>query len=92
MDLPPILFQNYRGILLAHLPIHETSDEKLWKNSYFAIFENEPEMTLRPNIKNFLNLKVSFGPHNNLTQNESIFKENSCLKTAVCISGSTSKL
>ena len=58
MDLPPILLQNYRGILLAHLPIYETSDEKLWKNSNFAKFENEPEMTLRPNIKDFLNFKA----------------------------------
>ena len=92
MDHPPILFQNIRGIELAHFSRYWTRDKKLWQNSIFAIFENEPEMTLRPNIKNFLNLKVSFGPHNNLTQNESIFKENSCLKTAVCISGSTSKL
>ena len=54
MDLPPISFQNLRGIELAHLPIYETSDKKLWQNSILAIFENEPEMTVGPEIKKIL--------------------------------------
>ena len=58
MDLPPILFQNYRGFALAHFPIYWISDEKLWQNSIFAIFENEPEMSLGPKIKKTLKFKV----------------------------------
>ena len=78
MDLPPILFQNYKGILLAHLLIHETSDEKLWQNSIFAIFENEPEMTLGPKIKKISKFKVYLGQNNNLTPNEYTDKLNNC--------------
>ena len=58
MDLPPILFQNLRGIELAHLSIYGTSDKKLWQNSILAIFENEPEMTVGPEINKILKLKV----------------------------------
>ena len=58
MDLPPILFQNIRGIELAHFPIYWTSNKKLWQNSIFAIIENEPEMTLGPKIKKTLKFKV----------------------------------
>ena len=58
MDLPPILFQNLRGIELPHLSIYRTSDKKLWQNSILAIFENEPEMTVGPKIKKLRKFKV----------------------------------
>ena len=58
MDLPPILFQNIRGIELAHFSRYWTRDKKLWQNSIFAIFENEPEMSLGPKIKKTLKFKV----------------------------------
>ena len=54
------------------------------------MYENEPEMTLRPNIKDFLNFKAQLGPNNNMTPNEFINKENNCLEAAVFISGCTS--
>ena len=58
MDLPPILFKNLRGIKLAHLSIYRTSDKKLWQNSILAIFENEPEMTVGPEIKKIPKFKA----------------------------------
>ena len=54
------------------------------------MYENEPEMTLRPNIKDFLNFKAQLGPNNKMTPNEYINKENNCLEAAVFISGCTS--
>ena len=51
MGLPPISFQNIRGIELAHFRMYWTSDKELWQNSIFAIFENKPEVTLGPKIK-----------------------------------------
>ena len=90
MDLPPFLFQNFKGSVLAHFLIYQISDKKLRKNSNFAMYENEPEMTLRPNIKDFLNFKAQLGPNNNMTPNEYINKENNCLEAAVFISGCTS--
>ena len=58
MGVPAILFQNYRGIVPAYFPDYQTSDRKCRKNSYFAIFRNEPELSMRHKIMNFSRLKL----------------------------------
>ena len=58
MGVPAILFQNYRGIVPAYFPDYQTSDRKCRKNSYFAIFKNEPELIMNRKIKNITKLKL----------------------------------
>ena len=58
MGVPPILFQNSRGIVLTHFSGYQTSDRKCRKNSDFAIFKNEPELIMNRKIKNITKLKL----------------------------------
>ena len=67
MGVPPILFQNSRDIVLAHFPEYETSNRKCRKNSYFATFKNEPELSMSHKIINFTRLELYLGTNNDFT-------------------------
>ena len=92
MDLPPILLKNPRGIVLMHLYIYKTRNEKLWKNSNIAIFENEPELNLGLPNKSFIISEGLLGKNVHLKPNKCIEKYNTCKIAAVSNSGCRSKI
>ena len=87
MGVQPILFQNSRGIVLAHFPGYETSNMKCSKISYFAIFKHEPELSINRKIINITKLKLNVGRNNDLTPYDCVKKVCKLHGTALLNSG-----